>query len=230
MVDQLADGPMMRTTRKFLRETVEQFATLSAKYCDTVGEMPFVYHERQVHSALLPAIARASDAVLAEHPIRRVLSRDDCRTSGHGWLDYWVLCGTTVFLVELKHVFRGATAREATFRLSRPWETANQQISSIADEEALALATAARRVVKLALLVMPAYRNSASIDRLDPIGRDMAREAHLATCSSLEPSPQWSAVWSVHQRLQGPYQVANESWETYPWVSFAAAVQPVEAG
>ena len=186
---------------RFLRETVEQFATLSAKYCDTVGEMPFVYHERQVHSALLPAIARASDAVLAEHPIRRVLSRDDCRTSGHGWLDYWVLCGTTVFLVELKHVFRGATAREATFRLSRPWETANQQISSIADEEALALATAARRVVKLALLVMPAYRNSASIDRLDPIGRDMAREAHLATCSSLEPSPQWCCMVS-HQRCR----------------------------
>lgn len=89
VVDQLTDGLMIRATRKFLRETVEQFAALSAKYCDTVGEMPFTYRERQVHLTLLPAITRASDAVLAEHPIRRSLPKEDCRASVHGWVDYW---------------------------------------------------------------------------------------------------------------------------------------------
>jgi hypothetical protein len=229
VVDQPADGLMMRTTRRFLRETVEEFARLSAEYCDAVGEMTFTYHERQVHSVLLPTIARVSDAVMAEHPIRRARSGETARAvSQSGWVDYWVLCGSTVFLVELKHVFRGATERQAAQRLNAPWETALSQIGSIPDEEALDLATADKKVVKLALLVMPAYRNSASIDRLSPMGRDMALEAHLATCSTMEPEPQWSAVWSVHPRLQRPYQVANGTWEIYPWVSFVAAVCPVE--
>lgn len=124
-----ADGPMMRTTGNLPRETVEQFAALSAKYCDAVGETPFVYHERQLHSALLPAIARASNAVLAEHPIRRALSRADSRTSAYGWVDYWVLCGNTVLLVELKHVFRGATARDGALS---PSSTPSRQTMRVA--------------------------------------------------------------------------------------------------
>lgn len=43
----------------------------------------------------------------------------------------------------------------------------------------------------------------------------------------MEPPPDWSAVWSLHERLQTTYLVRNAGRELYPWVSFAAAIRVV---
>lgn len=236
IVDQPSDGRLMRTARKFLRDTAEHFARVSATYCDIVGEPPFTYSERQIHSTLFPAIARAADAVFVEHPVQRRqmrASRDRCRTqpesggSSYGWVDYWVLCRSTVFLVEVKHTFRGVAACGPTLRLNRPWNEAIGQIEAITDDEALDLATEANRVAKIALMVMPAYASSRSVGLLEVVNRDDALEHHMETCSSMELPPDWSAVWSLHERLQTAYLVRNGSWELYPWVSFAAAIRVV---
>jgi hypothetical protein len=239
IVDQPSDGRLMRTARRFLRDTVEQFARVSTTYCDVVGEPPFTYSERQIHSTLFPAIARAADAVFVEHPVQRKQARAHrgrCRTqpgsdgSSHGWVDYWVLCRSTVFLVEVKHAFRGAAACGPTIRLNRPWNEAIGQIEAITDDEAFDLATEANRVAKVALMVIPAYAGSQSVERLEKVNRDAALERHMETCSSMEPHPDWSAVWSLHDRLQATYLVRNGSQELYPWVSFAAAIRVVGGG
>lgn len=233
MVDEPADGRLIRTARRFLRDTVEQFARLSRQYWDVVGEPPFIYSERQLHSVLFPAVVRASDAAFVEHPIRRTqrrTSKDGClvqSAASHGWIDYWVLCGSAVFLVELKHAFRGVSTDGATLRLNGPWQAAIDQIGSITDDDAVDLATDANRVAKIALMVIPAYARSLSSDNLETAERDEALEAHVRMCSSMEPAPDWSAVWLLHERLQTACEMWDGSWELYPWVSFAAAIRPV---
>jgi hypothetical protein len=103
--DCLTDGVGIRNARAFLNEISEQFIRLSANYYDKVGELPCVYKEMQINSVFIPAIARVADAVLAEQPIERSYINDK-KYIGHQ--DYWVLYGTTVFLIELKHAWLAA--------------------------------------------------------------------------------------------------------------------------
>ena len=83
MVDEPADGRLIRTARRFLRDTVEQFARLSRQYWDVVGEPPFIYSERQLHSVLFPAVVRASDAGMRLKDFRAQVQQPECLAWGY---------------------------------------------------------------------------------------------------------------------------------------------------
>lgn len=104
--DALKDGVGIRKSRDFLQKVTKAFADISINYFDKTNELPFIYRERQINSVLLPAIAKVADAVFMEHPIKRRIKGE----SSHGWLDYWVLYGSTVFLIELKHAWCSVTS------------------------------------------------------------------------------------------------------------------------
>ena len=81
---------------------VVAFAKKCCSYVDVVGELPFIYRERQINSLVAPPIMANADAALMEHPITRKAKG----VPSHGWLDYWVLYKSTVFLIELKHAWK----------------------------------------------------------------------------------------------------------------------------
>jgi hypothetical protein len=119
--DTLTDGPAIRNVRQFLTSTAETFCKQSVSFYETIGEFPFTYRERQLHSALFPAIAKVADAAFMEQPV----SRKSKTASNFGWLDYWVNFHTSVFLIELKHSWNSlrtdAISDKTKIRGQKPW-------------------------------------------------------------------------------------------------------------
>lgn len=156
--DYLEDRLDIRNTRKFLQDLVKAFASSCVSYHDITGELPFIYRERQINSVLLPSIAKISDAVFAEQPVRR----KNKQKINHGWLDYWVLYGRTTFLIELKHSWCSITSNTVRKETFNTWSTAIKQINSITQEQAKELAINKNNIVKIAIMVIPYYKGSTN--------------------------------------------------------------------
>ena len=216
--DTLINGLGIKNARSFLQSMMKDFATTCVNYYDVTDEFPFIFRERQINSVLLPAIAKVSDAVIMEQPIRR----GEKQTSTHGWLDYWVLYGSTVFLIELKHAWCSATSGRIRKVTQEAWTEAIKQINSIQSVEELGLSTK-YTMVKIAMTILIFYLGSVNIENLYPFDKEKIETIHSSTLNGLNPSPNWSCIWLLHERLQNPVKYAS-SYELYPCVGIVAQV------
>jgi len=101
----IGDGIGRRIANDFLNKLFEGFARQSSVYIKAIGEAPFAYRERQLHSIFAPALARFTTAFLMEHPLSRQWSK--AKKLEHidytGWLDYWCRYRDFDFFIEIKH-------------------------------------------------------------------------------------------------------------------------------
>lgn len=216
------DGTGMRNGRAFLNEISEVFPKLCTRYFDQVGELPFVFKERQINSIILPAIARVADAVLSEQPVERIYG-DGKSYTGH--IDYWVLYGTTVFLVELKHSWLSTRTLAMTEKADTKWKTAIEQINSITPDVAMNLAYGKLNPVKVALMVLPFYVSCNHDRKLELMGQEHGREIR-DILKGLEPDGNFISIWNLHGRLQGPFIYENKK-EIYPYLAMVARLEGV---
>ena len=72
-------------------------------------------------------------------------------------------------------------------------------------------------------MIAPWYQTSTHRERLVTIRRDEAREIFQSFAGRISPEPNWSSLWSLSDRLQGPYEI-NGHWERFPYVSIVAKV------
>ncbi|MHB8986737.1 MAG: hypothetical protein ACYC38_12550 [Eubacteriales bacterium] len=219
--DDLKDGVGIRKSREFLYKVTKAFAFNSINYFDKVGELPFIYRERQINSILLPSIAKVSDAVFAEHPIKRRTKGE----SSHGWIDYWVMFGSTVFLVELKHAWCSTTSNVVRKVTRKAWQKAIDQLKKIPDTEVKSLSIVGGNLVKMALVIVPFYQASKNRNKLVQItDKDEVEEIHDGLVTGLTPPPDWSCIWLLHDRLQEPVGYGDGTYEIYPCVGIIARV------
>jgi hypothetical protein len=220
--DNLTDGPAIRNVRQFLTSTAETFCKQSVSFYKTVGEFPFTYRERQLHSALFPAIAKVADAAFMEQPV----SRKSKTASNFGWLDYWVKYHTSVFLIELKHSWNSLRTGAISDRTQNLWTEAMEQLREIDAGEASELSLSARSTAKIALMVIPFFQTSSSESNLENFEQAEIIKAYTDLIEELSPKPDWSCLWLLHKRLDEPFDFGDR-FEKYPAVAIVAKVIPI---
>lgn len=218
--DNLKDGIGVRNSRDFLQKVVKAFIESCVKFHDITDELPFVYRERQIHSVLLPSITKVADAAFIEQPITRKIKK----SSSHGWLDYWVVYGSTVFIIELKHAWCSATSNKVRKTTQEAWKKALEQLKSVTPNEAKDLSLASSNLVKMAMLVVPFYQSSQDQSKLTKFGKKEAEELFDGLLNGLTPKPNWGGLWLLHQRLQRPIRYNDGRHEIYPYVGILAQV------
>lgn len=214
-------GKGMIKSRKFLYSVTKAFAKSCVDYFNVTGELPFIYHERQIHSALLPSIAKVSEAAFMEQPV----TRKGKGSSSHGWVDYWVMYGNYTFLIEVKHAWCSVTSGEIRKSTQKAYSQALEQLKRISSSEASRLSGTGIRLAKIALAVFPFYQASKNKDKLAPItDKEKIEEIHDFLVTDLTPSPNWSCMWLLHERLQEIESYDNDRYEIYPCVGIIAQV------
>ncbi len=213
----LKKGAGMLKSGRFLRQVTESFAKACTRYYGAVRELPFVHSERQIATMLLSALVNVSDAVLMEQPI----SRGTKGKSTYGWLDYWVLHGSTTFLIELKCSSLSFYSRELRAGTEKAWRIAVEQAKSISKADARDLAfPSSDHVVKLAIMIVPSYRASRDCAKLEMLGREQTRENSKEMFDSfvkeLRPTANWCCLWSLHEDLRGPHELYGKKYRLYP--------------
>lgn len=221
-MDSVRDGKNMRKTRDLLQGVSRNFARGCVSYHDVVGEWPFVYGERQLHSILIPAIAKHADAVFLEQPI----SRKSIDAENHGWLDYWVLYRDVVFLIELKHAFFSIASGKLSDRQRKLWSQAIAQLEGISSSQAQEIAHAGG-IVKIALMVLPFSRFSKHESRMVVHGESQMDQYISSVTGALDPHPDWACLWLLHEELQR-YEEVTDGYEIYPAVCLTAKIECVK--
>lgn len=143
----LCKGKGHQITQEFLNNLSEHFIKQSISYYDNVGELPFVYKEKQIHSVLFPAIHNISEAAFLEAPIIR-------KKSGRiGWIDYWVFYKSTVFLIEIKHCWGSIVSPtlSSKSKINKNWNKAVDQIIDIKKAKSETNLNQVARLLKLPL-------------------------------------------------------------------------------
>jgi len=223
--DDLTDGIGIRKSREFLKELTKTFANSCVAFHGAVGQLPFVEKERQVHSALLPALSKIADAVMVEHPVSRENGKQAENT--HGWLDYWVLKEKQIFLIELKHAWFSVRTGKVRNDHHDTWTTATKQIASIGRSQLDNLSWADQRVIKIAMMIMPCFISSSAPENLKNFSGDDSKELLDSIIDGLDHpnnvKPNWSCLWSLHKNLRGPYQYSDRH-ELYPAVAIVSLV------
>jgi hypothetical protein len=198
----------------FLQQIVEEFARACVKFYGVVEELPFIYRERQIHSMLLPAIAKVAQAAFVEQPITRKIKRK----SQYGWIDYWVYYEPFVFLIELKHGWHALNSQKIRGATYQCWKKAIEQTKAISKAEAKALCIDPDKVLKMAMLIVPCYQSSQSKDYLIPLDKAKITEVHEFLVNNLSPAPNWSCMWALHKKLQTVVEFEDNRNEIYPSV------------
>lgn len=190
--DQLEDGRGIRNLRRFLKEMAVTYAKKCCSYTDVVGELPFTYRERQINSIMVPAIMAHADAALMEQPI----TRKSKKGLSHGWLDYWIIYKSSVFLIEVKHAWKAWDIDTVRQRTQDQWQKAAEQLIQIKKDEVEGLAIS-RTAVKVALMVVPFYKSSTDVNKLNEfiVSIEEAEKKFMKLHSGFNPEPEWSCLW-----------------------------------
>lgn len=210
----------MKTAATFLHQMTEEFGRSCRKYYDVLKELPFTYHERQIHSILLPSIAKISQVAFVEQPIVR---KNDGNLQ-HGWVDYWVYYEKFVFLIELKHGWHALNSKKIRVGTHQSWKKGVEQIKSISKLEANSICINPNKILKMTLMVVPYYRGSNKVNYLTPLDKTEVTRAHDLLINSLSPVPNWNSLWALHKNIQEVRNFGNDSSEIYPSVGFFAKV------
>lgn len=211
-----------KKARSFLQGVADEFARNCARYHDYVGELPFIYQERQMQTVLLPAVSKVGSAVLAEQPVIRKTNQG--RSSGR--IDYWVLYGNYVFLIEFRHAWFSARSRKVRRETGRKWNGVIEQIDSISSEDAKALCVYSDKVFKIGLFLVPCYVSRKQKSILRPLPESSADGPFGIWRQYLSPEPNWRCVWTLHERLQREHEFEDGRKEIYPFVFLNAVVKP----
>lgn len=211
------DGPSIRKSRDFLNKVARTFALSCCKYFDTTGELPFIYRERQINSILLPSISKVANATFMEHPIMR-------EGRAYGWLDYWAFYGNTTLLIEVKHAWFSISSKKVRKTTKGAYSAALKQLDMISPAVARDLSYLGDNIVKIALIVIPFYKQSMNITRLTTItAKDDVEAIYNRLLTGLSPTLNWSCIWLLHERLQKPVEYGDRH-EIYPLVGLVAQI------
>jgi len=222
--DNLDDGLGIRNTREYLAKTFREFARTVASYYDVTEDIPFAYREKQTSPILFLSFAKNSDAIFAEFPVRRNLNGEE----SHGWVDYWIVYGKTIILVETKHSWQSMKRDTIRQDSQNKWREVISQVNNIVPTADLVWK--GQNLVRIGLQSIPLFIGSDSIHgrKLDIPSKNDVKNIFDEVYRSLLPKPNWGALWVLHNNLCKPTELKKDKRkrsECYPAVMlFAHAV------
>lgn len=230
ILDKLVDQKGSRNLRYFLESMLENFARIVKDYYKQVGDYQFSYKEKQMNSAMFPAIYEVADVVLMESPVIRRKTgkrykKGRPRKKGektHGWVDYWANIGNTDFFLEVKHMWKGARTYETGKKMQKRWFDAVDQLKELR-KKAIQDDVVGKHIVKMALLEVPTYSKGYEKENLAEVEEEELVDQFTSFFKQLRPKPKWAGLWVLHDNLQEEikYKIGHYSkYEKYYSVMF----------
>lgn len=208
---------------EFLKALMEIFIGKIIKFYDRWKIPLFIYSERQIHTALAPAMAELTNMCYQMEPPKE--NHNSKRKKGErmikGWIDYWAFHDPTDFLIELKNCHvkleQKKTKRESWVKtyLTR----AIDQIKKISDEE-LSYFTSedSKDVYTIALVNVSVF--SLTIKSIDDIIlRNKMCEFEINNKAN------WIGIWYPSKNQIQEYKKDNKDREKYLAVVWVAHIQ-----
>ena len=220
-------GPGANLTKEFLRKLIYQIVRRSTKYYDEARlagceDHVFIYREKQLHSAICPAIADITSWFLIEHPLFRKPAGE---AEYPGATDYWIYYKNYSYIMELKHSFFAYTnVNNPRKAITRKFFDALSQLRNIRKDECRSL-TYGSVLRKIALEVIVFYKGAKEKSKLENVKcenfkllfRKLLRNTELASKSNFH------AVWVLNKRLVVPFEY-SDGFEVYPAVAFVGYI------
>ncbi len=205
---------------EFLSNIIQRFIKESFKFYEEWNEFPFVYRERQLYSALIPAIYSYTNNIWIEQPFKSLQSKQR-------FLDIVTSLEENIYFIELKHSYKSKqnTLRKDTIE---KWENAIKQINSIKKESVGAFYKEKFKQYKMALMIMPYFlssfqkvnKNEATIleETLNLFKKNFKKEEHpnFITLIAIKEYKDY-----IHHFEDGAKK------EVYPFLFFIAKVEEV---
>lgn len=139
----------IKDLKSFFSNIIKNFAEESFDFYKEWEEFPFVYRERQVNSALIPAIHKYTNTIWLEQPFKK-------DGNEQRFLDIATAKNKNLYLIELKHSFKSKTEK-IDERSWNEWDTGIEQIATIKSDTLGEHYTSDLNIFKIALMIMPTY-------------------------------------------------------------------------
>lgn len=184
----------------FIENLIESSAKNAAKHISLAKYATFCYGELQMHSILVPALAKLTNCFVMEYPIRRYVSDNS------GRVDYYCVnnTGTTkeyILFLELKCGRQGIpnnTFRKKNIEL---WHEANNQLDGISQEIQQNKEFYNKTVMRVCMEVIILY---ADTSKKEQINSDILQDALNISIDALKVSgtiPNLSVLWEFHPNI-----------------------------
>ncbi len=222
----LQDGEGIRILKNFLLGSIIEIANESKRFINQVGQSPFAYSERQLHTVIAPAISRTSDCFIMESPVDRKWSQIDGQVAedSRGWVDYWCCYKQFNYYIELKKRYVSYSSKTLTQQVKEEWQVACNQLDVI-QEDIKEQEKIAKRVFRIAIEVLTIYGQSKDKEKLtyNLEGLLEVQKNTMAQLSEIKP-PNWSCLWVLHDHLVEKYTY-GDTMESYPAILFLAHIE-----
>ncbi len=212
-------GPASIAAPRFLDKFHDKYIKQCYKYFNATEDIPFNYSEMRMHSVMIPALDKVSDAVFVEQYINK--------KGRAGRVDYLVLSGNQVYLIELKHSWLSFNSGNATVATNKKWQNAFTDLKAVSWEEAFSIFPEVRTVAKVALMVVPLYNRSKNLKKLANQSYTLERifEKYRSFSDQLSPKPGWMGIWAVKPQMAKPIITKDHYYECYPAVALFACIK-----
>lgn len=194
---------------KFLEKLIKQTIKNAVKHIELTECATFCYGELQMHSIIVPALAKLTDCFILEYPIRRGCKKYD----KSGRVDYYCIndCNKQKeyhLFIELKCGQQGIPIRCNSFRRKNIelWKEANSQLNGIAKEIFLYKDCHYKNVMRVCIEVIPLYADISKAEKIDTKTLQDAFQTSIKAFQEHNIQPNFSALWEFRPQLR---EIAN---------------------
>lgn len=206
IINNLTDGGGKRIAGEFIDALFRNFCSNCMKSVNAFGQAPFIYTERQLDTAILPAIASITSSFLVERPVARQWSklRTDNWDDSHGRIDYWCKHRNVDFFIELKHSWDSYRTQNIATESHVRWEFMTKKQLSVLKSEAkeLSKTTDNKGVFLLGIQIIPIYETINESKEPKSRGNfETLLNIQKNYQERFEPMPNWNGMWILHENL-----------------------------
>ena len=223
----------MKTAHEFLRKLIREFARLSRlSFRKRIGAtyFPYLFTERRLDSAVLPALSNICDGVvLTELPVERSSNDEEVH---RGRVDYWCVYKGYTFVIEMKGahaIFKGNKVKAREHSVKGRWREMVKQLVNVKEDCEYNLDERTKGIVRLGLHFITSmakgdtdwdavdeYRKDIN-DRLESMRRDIAKRFNNRS----DYTPDFAAAWLIPDDM-----IECCDFGTYPGVILFAKILP----
>lgn len=213
-------------SKEYFENFCYEFANYSTQYLDKLGEFPFVYSERSLTSAVLPALIKADKDnnafIFMEQPFKITKGKKEIQR----FLDFYIDHTDHLYLVEMKHRWNAYKTQEFNEKTIDIWKDCLKQIDDL-DKKTIKNHICDLSVYKessrVAMLIMPVYQNQKSKFNFKTTKYPTVEEYCQSIKNEFETLkssrvPDFIAIWKIKDYQR---KFENGKYQSIPYIIFA---------
>lgn len=228
-----------KEVQNFLRKVMENFIEESEIIYNKWKFFPFTNTEKQVLSALFPAIYKITENVWIEQWFKVV------NENKNRFLDISIIDKTNAYFIEIKHEYKNHTGKDdITQNIYSKWNDAIKQIEDLEKEnlgkEFDEVKLENFSCYKIALIIIPTFiKNPGKIlKEIDDAAESYSKRMfdYFLYNTSVEIKPNIAITWKINDYEKKRHKFTTvkkkneeeERIEIYPFITFVARVEDMK--